>query len=324
MRLIRNLQQVLLGAVIASAALAPLPAQEPAASSTDVPVSELKSFTQIKLASWNIAHFVDSHDSPYVSNSLEDAPDRTPEELRRIAAVIRTIDADVLVVQEIESSAWLRGFAKEYFPEMKYQWFVAGESDNWYQNVAIASRVPLGVTEVFTEKLTPVVGSEPPMVQNKVNNRVVIQELLPPGSRRILLAGVHFKAGGEARDRGTRVGTIDALKERLAAHTQIDPGLPIIVMGDFNFTPADQEFQRITGTGEPELFSVFEEWGFPATHPAGRARRHIDQILVNSRMEPDVIEGSASVALVHPPRTMDRLSDHLPVVVTINTRPEAQ
>lgn len=285
----------------------------------EVPAFQAREFLdkcpeQLRIVLWNVEHFVDAHDDPYVDFGLENKSTRKEEDFKAMAHAWRKLNADVLVLTECEGEAWTRAFVDTYLTDMKYPWVYGARTETWHQNVVYVSRVPMGAITTLKAKMSPVVGTDE--IQNKLNNRITMAEFYCQ-EYRFSLIGVHLKAGREGRDYGARIGQIDEIHAMIARELKLDPEANIMVLGDFNFVPKDREMEHMTKNG---LKSVFEEWGFPPTHPSEYPQRHIDQMLVNDKMLKEVVPGTASVAVVAERSALPRLSDHLPVVVTIRAK----
>lgn len=73
----------------------------------------------LSIVTWNVEHFVDSYDNPYIENDREDSPPSDMEQRRRLLAkAIKELDADIVVFQELESDSYLQTFAEKRFPDM--------------------------------------------------------------------------------------------------------------------------------------------------------------------------------------------------------------
>lgn len=279
----------------------------------------------IRVATWNVEHFVDAYDNPYIQNEQENAPDETMAERRRLfAEAIRLLNADVVVLEEFESAAFAEALAKEHFPEMGYRFFAGTESPTWYQNVVLMSRLPLGVVRSYVNVTTPVEGTLDdegrPAAQNLTNNRLWIADVLARPGYTFALAGVHLKAGGGPRNAGWRSGQIRFLQTEFARLLALDPSTNLLVAGDFNTTPDSDEFRLLLNAEGPIALVDPLAGTDVRTHPAEAPTRRIDHILVNPNMLPELVPGSVRVATPLPIEQMAQTSDHLPVVATFVAR----
>lgn len=272
----------------------------------------------VRVVTWNVEHFVDGYDNPYIRNAREDRPSADMAARRsRFAQAIRGLNADVVVLQEFESAAFLEALAAEDFPELGYRFFAGTESPTWYQNVVVMSRVPLGVVRSYANVTTPVEAlekdQEGPAAQHLTNNRMWIADVLARPGYAFALAGLHLKAGGGARNDGWRRGQVRLLHQEFARLAALHPALNLLVVGDFNMTPDDDAFKLLLNRGGTVTL-VDPTAGTPQpTHPAEAPTRRIDHILVGDRMAPELVPGSVRIALPLPVAEMARVSDHLPV-----------
>lgn len=153
----------------------------------------------VSILSWNIEHFVDRFDDPYVRNRIENEAKFSDEKLALFASVVKKADADVLVFQEVENQNIVKHVADSLFPELGYRFFASNKSSDWYQNVVIASRLPLGPVTGFGTVHSPVYqqadSSGNPITQSQINTRIVSVCVQANADYSFQLTGVHLKAG---------------------------------------------------------------------------------------------------------------------------------
>lgn len=280
----------------------------------DLPGVDLPRTDYVKVAYWNAEHFVDDIDDPYVDGTNEDTGGRSKKDLALYAKAIRAMDADVIVLGETEGEAWIRRFFAEYLEDMKYDTITSARDENWHQNLVFVSRIPVGAMTTLKAQKLPVVGTDE--MQSRINNRLVILELMPNPNYKVLLVGVHMKAGTKPEDKGARLGMVDGIKARLNRELIAEPNANILFMGDMNFTPGGDEYNRLVD-GAPNLVDAMKKYGNPPTHPAEYPTRHIDMVFANEQMLRDVVPGGIAVAHPLPTAEQVKTSDHLPVVVSL-------
>ncbi|MCB2154427.1 endonuclease/exonuclease/phosphatase family protein [bacterium] len=273
----------------------------------------------IKIVTWNVQHFVDPYDSPYIDNEFDnDMRGMSPERIDLFVEAIKRMDADVIVFEEFEKVAYLHELAEERFPEMEYWWFGGSESWSWHQNVVFMSRVPLGVFYDYSQATTPIEDWRDDdgrmHTQNFVNNRLFTLEVLPTHDYNFLLTGVHLKASSGPRNEGWRKGQIRFLRGEYDRVLSNYPDTNIVLMGDLNAEPDTKEFDFLLhGDGDGVQFvDPLGPEGAP-TAPTANPRRRIDCILMNTNMAPELLEGSLGVAMPLSQEEMAIVSDHLPV-----------
>ena len=273
-----------------------------------------------RVMTWNVEHFVDLYDNPYVANKREDNPDTTiyEEKAKFFAEALKRADADVVVLQEIEHIQLAKHLSETLFPELNYRFFADAASINWYQNVVVMSRLPLGVLYSYGSVHSPVAytdeeGTEQYETQSKINTRIWTIEVMADQDYNFYLTGAHLKAGRGERNEAMRLGQIALLKEQYARIYKAHKNANILVAGDLNSYPDSKEIlsfkEQVYGISftDPLTAEVM-------THTADDPKRRLDYILVNENMMPELVRGSAQVPILLSVEKMRKISDHLPVV----------
>lgn len=290
----------------------------------------------VRIATYNVANLFDDKDDPTLQDRYEDMNTTKPkEELEGIVDAIRAIDADVLVLEEIESVAVLGWFRDTYLSGMGYTEAIsidAGDPRGIEQGVL--SRFPLAEPMVWPRMALqgkhPAGADAPegePITFHRSPFRVDV--IVPAGARGnprdydFTIFAIHAKSGrnsGYWRE-AEAIGTTKLIHTAMSD----DPGRNVVVMGDFNAVQTDASFQTFISSGLIDLFADRRP-DDPATttHESGRS---IDHVLVNAAMMPEVIRDSRFVfGTPARPKGVDYrtypapkgyASDHYPVVVDI-------
>ena len=280
--------------------------------------SELDTLTVL---TWNLEHFVDEYNSPYINHPRENAPGENMAERRELLAeALQTLNADIVVFQEVESAPFVMTLAEDDFEVLGYQHFTALESNDWYMNVVIMSRVPLLMTYSYSNFFTfRRVEDGEAEFQNFTNNRMLSAEVAVNEDFHFLLTGVHLKAGRGEENARWRMGQIELLRDHYRLLLADDPDARILLAGDLNIIPGDPEFELILGEGTDVRFSDPLAGSPSYTHPADDPARQLDHILPNENMMADLIPGSGAVAIPFSADSMRIISDHLPVIMKFDT-----
>lgn len=292
----------------------------PAAEWSSIQTPEWYDYTQfdtISVLAWNIEHFVDEFDNPYIDHPRENNPAENLAERRQLLAdALREIDADIVVFQEVESSAFIAAFAQEYFEDLGYQLFTGRESDTWYMNVVIMSRIPLGMLYSYSNIYTY---RSDTSLQNQTNNRMVSVDVLVRPGFHFLLTGVHLKAGRSETDRNWRIGQLNLLRDHYTQVLAINPEARILLAGDLNIITGHREYYHMLGQGTAVEFvdPLGDVDSF--THPADNPTRQLDYVLPNTNMKRDMVADSKQILTPFEPNTMRLISDHLPVIARFVT-----
>ncbi len=279
----------------------------------------------IRILTWNLEHFVDDHDDPYVDSRRENDP--SPADRRRresFAQAMREMNPDVACFQEVESAAYIKSLADGMFPELGYRYVASSESTGWYQNTVVLSRLPLGVQYVYGSVTTPVKGSLDregrPETQNHINTRMSCVDVFHDSGYSFVLCTVHLKAGTSERDHAMRLGQIDFLRGQFDRMLAERNDLNIVVAGDFNSAPEYGEFGFLLTPWRRVDFDDPLDGSGIRTHPSDDPQRRIDHIIPNDRMMPELIPGSVRVPLLSDPGILPATSDHLPLLADFQAR----
>lgn len=268
---------------------------------------------------WNVEHFVDAYDNPYINNSREDQPDsrRVMQRMQMLAEAIRQVDADVVVLQEFESAQLAKMMADSLLPDMHYDFVADAESPDWYMNVVVLSRAPLGLSFGYGNIFSPLTytneaGEQVTETQRMINTRIFTTEVIPNENYRFLLTGVHLKAGGGERNAAMRLGQLELIAQQLERISEATGISDMLITGDFNAYPDGKEIGYITA----EAGLAFRDPLPPevVTHPADSPYRRLDYILINEAMMDEYVESSLDVPYLFDTTRQSQVSDHLPVI----------
>ena len=277
----------------------------------------------IKILSWNVEHFVDEFDDPYVNNGRENNPNPQMDGKEALLAeAIKKADADIVVLQEFESSSYLQRIADKHFPEMGYRFFAGNESDTWYMNVVVMSKVPLGTLYSYGSLYTPVpsITTEEGELETQINlnTRMWSVDVLANANYEFVLTGVHLKAGRSERDVQMRLGQINFLKGQFSRFLKEDKKTNIVMMGDFNSLPESIEMEvLLAGKRGNKFFDPIPNNVF--SHSSKIPTRRLDYMIFNTNMMKEVVACSAKVEYILTVQDMVKLSDHLPIISLIET-----
>lgn len=291
----------------------------------------------VRLATYNVANLYDDRDDPKLTGQYEDMNSVKPRaELDGLAAAIRAIDADVLLVEELESQEVLTWFRDTYLSHMGYTTAIsldAGDPRGIEQGVL--SRFPVVEPTVWLQM--PLKGEHPkgaddapegsPITFHRSPFRVDV--IVPSGARgnprdySFTVFAIHAKSGRNSAywREAEAAGTVQLIQQAMVE----DPSRNVVVLGDFNAVQSDASFHTFVSSGLIDLYADRRpEDPATTTHESGRS---IDHILVNAAMMPEVIRDSRFVfGTPARPKGVDYRtypapkgygSDHYPVAVDI-------
>jgi len=289
---------------------------------SDFKFSNQKSF---KVLTWNVEHFVDSFNDPYINSKREDVPDSLMKnKVDDLALALKKIDADIVVLQEFESAKFLRSIADNSLSDMGYKYFADVPSHGWYMNVVLMSKFPLGVIYGYGNANTPVLDYKNDKgeteTQNNLNTRMWSIEVYPSSNYNFLLTGVHLKAGRGERNIAMRKGQINFLKQQFNRFLKEDKSKNILVVGDFNSLPDSEEINLFLKEEKHRKKFIDPLPASIMTHTSDEPERRLDYILINTNMLKEYEENSAKIPLVFNSNKMREISDHLPVTATFKIK----
>ncbi|MEM6332821.1 MAG: endonuclease/exonuclease/phosphatase family protein [Planctomycetota bacterium] len=275
---------------------------------------------EITLATYNVENLFDRFDNPYKTDETTEIKKR--EDLRRLAATIRAVDADVIGFQEIENEYVLAALNDELLRGMGYEYVVSLPSnDGRGITLGLLSRLPVLAATSHRWEHIPHRGAESTHRWARDLQRVTLA--LPDGQT-LDFFNVHFKSRGsrpgDERSNGWRTAEATRAREIVNRILADDPDALIAFVGDFNSEPHDpaaRAFFDPQGPGTPLidlLADVPPEEKY--TYVFGNFPDAVfDYIAVSPALHTHLVPGSAKVM---PKNAAARGSDHLPVVATFD------
>ncbi|MEM1054457.1 MAG: endonuclease/exonuclease/phosphatase family protein [Bacteroidota bacterium] len=280
----------------------------------------------VRVATFNAEHFVDLFDDPYVSARRESEVDSAAvrEKHQLFIDLLRAMDADVVSLQEVEGEGPVRAVLDSLAPDLGYRFVASADDADWYQNVLVISRLPLGPLTTFADAVTPIPGETDdegrPDATDLINHRMLAVDVYARPGYTFTLVAAHLKAGRGDRNEAWRSAQAALLHAWLGQRFSARPGdANILLAGDLNAIPGTPSFAALLnadGTlGPVRLGDPLEGTG-RFTHPAEAPQRRLDHVLPSEGVRPEVIQVDVPLLL----RAPERLSDHLPVVLDLLAR----
>ena len=275
----------------------------------------------LRIMTYNVEHLIDAFDDPYVNNKRENSAEVKPEKMKLLAEILALAAADVVVFQEAESANAVEALRDSFFADLGYSYISDARSRDWYQNVVIMSKLPLGKITAYGNVHTPVSfekeGEKQYQTQNYINTRMWTCELIVNEHYGLYLSGAHFKAGGGDRNRSMRLGQINYLKAELARILKAEEKADLLILGDLNSYRDGPEIERLLSP-EPANLSFYDPLAPEInTHPSDNPKHRLDYILYNANLKDQVWEGNAQVLAPFEAEDMRLVSDHLPVIMDL-------
>lgn len=255
---------------------------------------------------------------------------------RAVGDVLRTVDADVVMLQEIGSRSALDSLRVQMLADMGYtSHFVQGRDRFTGQDVAMLSRVPVDTVGRTDERAAVGPSRRTAGVSKNMFARLRLN------GRPVTVIGLHFLARPDDPERAPRREAQAEVIRRLAVR-EIEQGRDVVVLGDFNDfdtipdvdgnQPLTDVMQRIRSAGpspDDDLVNVLADVPpddrFSAHYDRNRNEKvdgrnelsAIDHILLSPSLYAQVRR--VTYAQFYSPV---EVTDHFPIVVSL-TRAEA-
>jgi uncharacterized protein len=227
----------------------------------------------LSIATWNAERVFDSVCDSGRCGASEAEDVRTVADAEadaiRVARALRTLDADVVVLEEIENRAMLDRIVAA---AGGYASASIGESGPGTIDVAIVSRFPL--LEVFERR--PVLALEGRDVRS---TRVMLEAHFDADGTRLIVLGVHFKSRfrDDAERRHAEARAAGELVRRAARE---QPDALIVLAGDLNDTPGSPTLELLEGDYALALLTRSLPAADAYSFGSGRGGTLIDHVLM--------------------------------------------
>ena len=334
----------------------PANAKRPAGPRFGVATAPKKAEGAVRLAAYNAMNLFDHVDDPSLSAEWDDMTLAvTDDRAKGLAEAIHRLDADILVLEEIESKDALKWFRDTYLADMGYDHLESLDA-GYYRGVeqSVLSRFPLKNPRVFLDARldgnteskeskaaegTKDASASAPQDPTKFQRSPLAVEVDLPGDYELLVYAIHHKAGGKDFE-PHREAEARKILELIKADMKGKKNRNVVVLGDFNATPnssvrtlykdakfvngydlrdtADVARQR-TKLSDEERDALNEKY---TTH---ESERPIDYILLSPSFAEEAVAGSFFVlSTLYPgdaynwktdPHPPGYASDHRPIAI---------
>jgi endonuclease/exonuclease/phosphatase family metal-dependent hydrolase len=264
------------------------------------------------VATYNVKNLFDDRDDPYSTDEQTVPVPKPMEEVRALAEVIRTIDADVLALQEVESRGVLRRFKNGLLKDLRYGAPVHYEgNDRRGIDVAVLTRYPVGPVTSFRHLDFERENGMPA----RFSRDLLRVRVCPRTDFWFDLYVVHFKSGSGEENRIKREAEAKAVREILDRELECDREYPFLIVGDFNDGRTSGTIEIIEGEGDTRLPCLTDELDDKdqLTFFRGSRKARLDYIFCSPSMHRRYVESSVRVMSGEETK---RASDHRPVVAT--------
>ena len=217
----------------------------------------------IRVASYNLLNLFDQVDDPKLSGNYDDLPMATNDDrCKGLARAIKSLDADILCVQEIESEEALTWFRDTYLKGLGYD-HVAARDVGYYRGVeqGVLSRFPITAVKTWPEEdLTDMqarkdgegwADCKDPQGQSFQRSPIMVDVKVPASRGRkayeLAVVVIHHKSGYDynCQRESEALQIIDLINQRI----EDEPELNLIALGDFNGSPGAKSVKAYQDAG---------------------------------------------------------------------------
>jgi endonuclease/exonuclease/phosphatase family metal-dependent hydrolase len=224
-----------------------------------------------RLATYNVENMFDRYDDPYTLDSLREygTQAKSARALYALGRMIRTVNADVIALQEVENRGFLEEFRDAYLAGLGYENVVLIEGNNSHRggrgiDLALLSRVPVVSATTFQYRDFVVTNR----YQRRFSRDFLYVRVRPRSLPDVHIFVVHApsRLGGREFTDVLRTAEARAGVAILNELFQRDTNALIAVLGDFNDEPEDASIRIYTSNRKVPLRRM------PAVD--SRGRRH--------------------------------------------------
>ena len=251
-------------------------------------------------------------------------------EKKALRAVIRSLGADIIALQEVGGAPFLSELRRDLAAEgVAYPFGDAALGADETRGLAILSRVPLGRVTLHRDLKARRHGAED---EAAVRRGLLEVEVPAPGGA-ITIFVVHLKSRltDDKQDPGAedlRVAEAQAVRDRVLEIFPDPAAARFLIIGDCNDTPGSRTLKALQARGKTAIatwLDAVDERGQRWTHAYAQigVYSRFDQVLVAEGLRRgDARNVSARVA-GEPWAELAAASDHRPLVVRLRTQPDA-
>ncbi len=223
--------------------------------------------SKIKVLNWNLETFFDGNFDGNEYDEFKNSSsgwnsDKYSQRLERLAEVIKSVDPDVIVMEELEKEEQLHDIynrlCSSFNLSKNYSWGCFSKEEGSSIGCGVMSRYPLSAPAVHSMDMRSVADSQPSVrpvmqVDITVKNKVV----------RMFVNHWKSKSGGELESQIWRDYQEEILADCL--RSAASQGIPAFACGDFN--KDIQEFRKVSGKKEGNNIVLKGKEDFPVYSP---------------------------------------------------------
>ncbi|MCP4194379.1 MAG: hypothetical protein GY768_27540 [Planctomycetaceae bacterium] len=247
---------------------------------------------EVTVGTFNLLNLFDDQDDPYRSDESTTAKPR--EQLSKVADRIRTMNADVLALQEVESRGYLQRFVDVFLAKSGYRHVVLHEGNDLRGiDVAVLSRLPIGRVSSHRHKTFLDAQGKP----RRLSRDLLQVEILPPDKPSFEVWAVHLKSnfGGRQVAEPIRLSEVSLIRKVYDDAVTDNPNARILVCGDFNDTVNSESIRRMLASRAHSLKMLLDGRSDRVTYNRQPYQSMIDFIFASPAMARSFVAGSYQI-----------------------------
>ncbi|MRG91440.1 endonuclease/exonuclease/phosphatase family protein [Polyangium spumosum] len=265
----------------------------------------------LRVVNWNVRNYLNDKNDSAAPDEVIRTTTQYTKHRQAIGAVLSAIDADVVVLQEVENEAALSDLVQSELGGKYPGIGIVDGNDPRGVDIGILSKIPLDQVVSHKDEQFPLNGTVGPTYRF---SRDCPEYHLTYNGRKVVLLGVHFKA---KEDDNPNKRLAEAQRTRAIANALVkeDASRAVLVLGDFNDTPGSPPYLAILGEGEgvytnaPDFVPVNDRWSYDYQGTLE---------LVDHQMSHPFMAGmlDQTSASIRHGDDVDAATDHAPVIAT--------
>jgi endonuclease/exonuclease/phosphatase family metal-dependent hydrolase len=263
------------------------------------------------VATWNLHNFYNHLiDDPGQAN-LEATDPAWGQHRVDVGLALNAIDADILLLQEVESTEVLQELNQMELGGKYSEVVVIDANDPRGIDVAVMSKVPLDATISHADEFFAKEGTSGP---DYIFARDVLEVHLTFNGRAIVMLNVHYKAK-ENDNPDKRLAEAQRTRAIADEITAAAPETALIIAGDFNDLPGSPPYDAAAGAA-PDAYTnaaihvdEADRWTFDFQGTLELVDHQLSNPLMTDRLD------TTSVTIRHDPEFLPA-SDHAPIIAT--------
>jgi endonuclease/exonuclease/phosphatase family metal-dependent hydrolase len=267
-----------------------------------------------KVMTWNTHNFFDDQKNSGTSQEIVYSKSDYEDHVAVIAKVIKSLDPDVIMLQEVENLGVLADLDKElggaYFARQLFE-----GNDPRGIDIGILSKIKIDESKSHAADRFNLLGTQ----TQYSYARDCLEAHLTVNGRHLALLGVHFRSkGGEVASDDPDKRLAEAQHTRAIADEILakDPTAGVVVLGDFNDSTGSQA-QKAVLADKPPFVDVATTAPDPWSFVYQGEQALLDHMIASPVLAGVFVDGSV---IIQHSSDQKKASDHAPVQATFSVR----